>query len=174
MLLYFNYIHKFDILLVNNNESQFNKPYNLLPMKKHHYIIISITLAIYGFVFYQKYYAGPDIVDYFRDKGDLLSIFINGPDKYIGKNYKLYSEYQSKGIPDSLDNSVLIYFNKDRSELKLSCESVTEDYAEIIGEINIGIKDDEEYFYYQTIQSIYSYAKFDSKNKGMKVKCYPL
>jgi hypothetical protein len=141
-------------------------------MKKYHYFIIILTFAIYGFIFYQKFYAGPDDMKYFRDKGDLITQFIDEPDKYLGKNYKLYSEYNLNGVPDILDDTSLIYFKKDKTDLELACNSVT-DYGEITGTIVTAVSNGEKYFYYKNIQSIFAYENSDTDNKGMKIKCYP-
>ncbi len=140
-------------------------------MNKFHYFIITLTFVIYGFIFYQKYYAGPDEIDYFRDKGNLLSEFIDEPDKYLGKKYKLYSEYKPKGLPDYFDNSYIIYFKKNKKTHNLKCVS---DYVEINGVIQRSIENKENYFYYSKIESIYGYddGKSNPNDKGKKIKCY--
>jgi ADP-glucose pyrophosphorylase len=145
------------------------------PMKKYHYIIISITFVIYGFVYYQKYYAGPDVIDFYRDKGKSFNNFIENPDNYIMKKSLIYAflNNHNDGIGDhDYGEELFIYFKKNKAIIQLDCIS---DKIEINGILQRGIKENKNYFYYTNIESIYGYddGKSNPIDKGKKVKCYP-
>ena len=151
-------------------------------MNKFHYFIILLTFVIYGFIFYQRDYAGPDVVDYFRNISSHSIIQLTRNSFIEGREYQIYSDYNSTLVgltenglknPYYKDKKDVVYFNKDKSKINLSCNSVT-DYGEIIGTISIGNDDGKEYFYYNKLKSIYAYNTSESKDKGMKVKCYPV
>lgn len=160
----------------SHNENPFDKPYNLSPMKKYHYIIISITFAIYGFVFYQMNFGGPDVYEYFRNihiNAHTQTIETNIDSKQETKVFddfnSTYAGYQGQDSISSLSKN-RIYFNEDKSPLKLDCENVSS-FGEIIGQLTIGSNNGNEYFYYKSLKSIFAYDK-NIDNQGMKVKCF--
>lgn len=139
-------------------------------MKKHHCIIILITFAIYGFIFYQKYHAGPDVNNYFRDNGESFAYFLENPDGIISKTSLIFADLNSDGIGDhEFGDDFFIYFNKDKNIFNLNCAS---DNVEIKGVIQ---RSNNEFYYYSKIESIYGYndGKTNSENKGEKLLCFP-
>ena len=149
---------------------------HLLPetMKKYHYFLIIITFSIYAFIFYQKYYGGPDVVDFFRDEGSLKFRFLDEPEKFLNKKYRSFDYFNDTFTGDADINMLhsRIYFMKNKEKIVLKCNS---EFGEIIGIISQSGSEDNSYFYYKEIESIYGYDDGNSnpENKGNKILCYP-